>query len=527
MINVAETQLPYSPQSHINSEETIAPDSSMQREQNIVLVSGESIDGGYVIHSLLNDKGKQSSVYLARNRGKPYAVKLYNNGWHPTSQMQGYLRNVRHPNLAHLVECGDYLGHYYEIYDYYPEGTLEDVNEFSSVFIQDVIVPSINEGLHELHSNGVIHCDIKPSNLFLADNEKRVVIGDFGISGYVNLNGKLVDTLRGTPEYSPRVKTLLGSASISPAFDYGSFGLVLCRAVLGYSLFDGMSEEEISKAWESGIDLPSRISGRLGVLIRGLLNEDEEQRWGYLQVKRWCEGEYSPSVNRNIYLKSKKEHPIQPLIFGRFDGKIISVSSLHQLSLAIKSHWAHATKLIKRRDLLVFIRQFDSDKTLTEKVRALSLLQDGDTAVFRLLTYIDDDLNEIVYCGKKYESLLDYINSLSTGKDEIAKKFLSKGLLIFYLRQGGYEQSLVNELEQLIQRQGTADMAAISTICFGLLGRRTIDIHGVSVESLDDLVTVISNCSTKEIDDLIQNNSFIAWLNSLGFEEETRRLRGS
>ena len=53
-------------------------------------------------------------------------------------------------------------------------------------YIQNVIVPSINEGLHELHINGIVHCDIKPSNLFFSDDKDRIIIGDCGISGYIN-----------------------------------------------------------------------------------------------------------------------------------------------------------------------------------------------------------------------------------------------------------------------------------------------------------------------------------------------------
>ena len=71
------------------------------------------------------------------------------------------------------------------------------------------------------------------------------------------------------------------------------------------------------------MELPSQINGRISILIKGLLNEDEEQRWGYIQVKRWCEGEYMRPTNRSIYAKAKTKVQNKPLIFGKFDGQII------------------------------------------------------------------------------------------------------------------------------------------------------------------------------------------------------------
>lgn len=135
-------------------------------------------------------------------------------------------------------------------------------------------------------------------------------------------------------------------------------------------------------------------------------------------------------ANRSIYARPKKNQNNRPLIFGHFDGEVLTVNSLHQLAIAIKEHWNQATKVIKRRELVEFVRQYDSN--LADEVRKLSLLQDADSAVFRLLQNIDDE-EEIRYCDKKYASLSDYVECLASGCDEYAKRFLASGLLVFYL----------------------------------------------------------------------------------------------
>jgi len=523
MINPAETIPPQQGiKGKYNSNETIAPE-NVHSTESMVLLAGESIADSYIINSLMEKQGKQSNVYLAKKWGKSYVIKLYHDGWHPSCQMQSFLANVRHPNIAHVVEYGEYKGNYYEIYEYYAEGTLEETSALSGTHIQTVIIPSINEGLHELHRNGIVHCDIKPSNLFYSNNESSVVIGDCGISGYTNSNGKLVDAVRGTPQYAPRVKALLWSAAMSPAYDYGSFGLVLCRAVLGHSLFEGMSIEEISRAWDNGLELPSQISRRIGVLIRGLLNENEEQRWGYSEVKRWCEGEYMRPTNRNIYVRNKKEASIKPLIYGRFDNQTISVLSLHQLEKAIIAHWAQATRIVKRRELVEFVRQFDVP--LAEEVRKLSFYQDLDAAVYKLLLFIADDKKTIFYCEKKYNSLEEYVKCLAEGDDEVAKRFLLTGLLVYYLRYNNYDKLQVDEIEQIIKRNNSNDMTSITTICFALQGQKRIDVYGNKVESLDDLIPVLTQCSMAEIDALLRSDQFIAWFNRLGYEKELRKMK--
>ena len=399
---------------------------------------------------------------------------------------------------------------------------MEDTEKLTSRHIQEVIVPSINEGLHELHRNGIIHCDIKPGNLFYSDKKGKIVIGDCGVSSFTNANDISVGDFRGTPEYAPLGRALLGKTVMSPAYDYGSFGLVLYRVYFGRSLFEGMSIEEISKAWEKGLELPNRINGHIGSLIKGLLNEDENQRWGYEEVKKWCAAEYIQSDRRLPGFRHKKRDIT--MIFGRFEGQMISVSSLHQLAQAIREHWSHAAgNIIRRKDLIDFVYQFD--RTLPDKIRALSLYHDADAAVYKLLMYLEDAQDEIFYCGKEYGSLQEYVEQLSTGKDEIAKRFLSSGLLVFYLRQNGYDRSQVDKLEQFISRNGCDDMTYVSTLCSALQGKRSIELFGNMVETLDDLIPVLDGCSIKQIGELLDNSRFIVWMNRLGFENEMRRMK--
>lgn len=525
MINAAETVMPKNLiASIINAADTLPPSNSLygKSSSNIVLMAGETISDTYVINTMLDKKSSQSNVYIAKKWGKTYIVKVYKDGWKPSDRMQRFLVSVKHPNIASVIENGIHKGNYYEIYEHYSEGTLSDSKMLPVSVIQKVLVPSINEGLHELHSNGIIHCDIKPGNLFFADNNSRIVIGDCGISGYANSNGKMIDGFRGTPEYSPRVKSIMGRTVYTSAYDYGSFGLVLIQAVLGKSLFSGMSVEEIASAWDNGLELPSQINGRLSSLIKGLITENEDERWGYMQVKRWCEAEFVSTTSRSLYSDRKKNTEVRPLVFGRINGEMLVVTTLHQLATAIKENWAQATKVIKKRELLDFVRGYKRDSF--EEVKKLSTMTDVDAAVFKLLTMIDDEPT-IYYRDKKYGSVNEFVKVLESGKDENAKRFVATGLLIHFLRNQDVDVAQVDKLEQLISRNGCSDMTSISTICFALQNKKEISVFGSNIRTLDDLIHVLSNRSTFEIKTIIESNEVIAWLNRMGYEKEMRRMK--
>lgn len=523
MINTAETKLPTNNSERINTSETRLPNSVSNSGVDSVFAPGESVADSYYVNSLLDKQGRQATVYSAKKWGKNYIIKLYSNEWKPSKAVQNFLLNVRHPNIAHVIDSGEHNGDYYEIYDYYSEGTLEDVKTVSGSVIANVIVPSINEGLHELHDKGIVHCDIKPSNLFFSDERRSVIIGDCGISGYSGTDGRFVGAVRGTPEYAPPVKSVMGSAVITPAYDYGSFGLVLCRMAMGRSLFEGMSETEIATAWCNGLVIPNPISGRLSMLVKGLLNPDENKRWGYLDVKRWCEGEYRTAEKRDIFPKRTDVAEKKPLVFGKIDNKMLSVKTLHQLAVAIVEHWEQATNIIRRNELVSFIRQFDSD--MSEKARKCALIKDNDIATYKLLTIIEKNPTRICFCGKVYNSFLEYVNQLATGKDEVAMKFLSSGMLVYFLRENNFEPLQVDKLEQIILREGSKNMSAALTVCYTLRGNKTIEIRGVQVQTLEDLYPILMSSSVREINDMLLRDDFIAWMNRMGYEKEMRRIR--
>ena len=101
--------------------------------------------------------------------------------------------------------------------------------------------------LQHIHRHDLIHRDVKPANIVLAERGKRLVLVDFGLAKDLNplsesTRHTLTNQILGTPEYmSP--EQLLGEA-LSPSSDIFSFGVTLYHMLTGNSPFRGETHLE-------------------------------------------------------------------------------------------------------------------------------------------------------------------------------------------------------------------------------------------------------------------------------------------
>ena len=139
----------------------------------------------------------------------------------------------------------------------------------------------IVEGLAGLHAAGLVHRDVKPSNIKI-DKTGRVVLLDFGVT--VTLTDA-VGELAGTYAYmSPEQ----AEGQATPASDWYAVGVMLFRAMTGYLPFPASRDGLSMKARvpppspdDYVLDLPSDLSA----LCRGLLRADPATRAGEAEVR--------------------------------------------------------------------------------------------------------------------------------------------------------------------------------------------------------------------------------------------------
>jgi serine/threonine protein kinase len=140
------------------------------------------------------------------------------------------------------------------------------------------ICHDIAAGLSHIHSHGVVHNDIKPSNIFLVPHRRlgaMLKIGDFGMAGDV---GTSEDGQEGDASYM--APELLSSGARHPSADIFSLGLTL------YELASTCSWELPSEGskWQelrNGSDPPELPRSRcpeLSQLIKAMINPDPQRR---------------------------------------------------------------------------------------------------------------------------------------------------------------------------------------------------------------------------------------------------------
>jgi serine/threonine protein kinase len=137
------------------------------------------------------------------------------------------------------------------------------------------LAAGLAEGLSAIHAAGLVHCDLKPSNVLLADDGPRVV--DFGLAraaeaSVLTQEGMVV----GSAGYmSPEQVT---GQHVGPPSDVFSLGAVLTFAATGRSPFgDGNSVTLLYRVMHSPPDLDG-VPAEILDLVRRCLTKDPGER---------------------------------------------------------------------------------------------------------------------------------------------------------------------------------------------------------------------------------------------------------
>ncbi|KAK9459063.1 kinase-like domain-containing protein [Lipomyces oligophaga] len=200
------------------------------------------------------------------------------------------LKKLHHVNVADLVEVlddpeGDSI---YMVLEWCAHGVLMKVSldepavpyseEQCRLYFRDLIL-----GIEYLHSQGVVHRDIKPDNLLL-DEDDVLKIVDFGVSEMFERDreeGDMVIRHAGSPAFIAPEQCAIPRVEYSGrAADIWSMGVTLYCLITGKLPFTGESQVEIYSSIELGdySPLPVGCSPSLQRLLKLLLEHDFRRR---------------------------------------------------------------------------------------------------------------------------------------------------------------------------------------------------------------------------------------------------------
>ncbi|KKZ73129.1 serine/threonine protein kinase [Streptomyces showdoensis] len=136
---------------------------------------------------------------------------------------------------------------------------------------------AILDVLRSAHREGILHRDVKPSNVLIAD-DGRVVLTDFGIA-QVEGDPSITSTgmLVGAPSYISPERAR--GHKPGPAADLWSLGGLLYAAVEGSPPYDkGSAIATLTAVMTEPVDPPKNAGPELEQVIYGLLAKDPDQR---------------------------------------------------------------------------------------------------------------------------------------------------------------------------------------------------------------------------------------------------------
>ena len=204
-------------------------------------------------------RGGSGSVWLARDErtGLEVALKIVPREGKRASraarEMEAASR-LRHERCVRAYDFGGDSGHVYIAYEYVQGRTMREALRTGKLCDRDAVeaAAQILDALAHAHSFGIVHRDVKPSNVLVEEGSAvSIRLLDFGLAQFDEADTlTAVGDVPGTLAYiSPE---RLGGGDATPASDVWAVGVLLWESLAGEHPFWGVPLPQVAAAIEAG-----------------------------------------------------------------------------------------------------------------------------------------------------------------------------------------------------------------------------------------------------------------------------------
>ena len=225
-------------------------------------------------------QGAMGTVYRGRDEGldRDVAIKVMSRGLADAHARDRFLKEARaaaklqHPNIVVIYELGEHEGAPFMVLELLEGVDLQrgiDAGIRPDPRTTLPVVLQLLAGLGHAHEHGIVHRDVKPSNVFLPSGRPAKIM-DFGVARLAGLGTTTAGVVVGTPNYMSPEQASAGE--IDGRSDLFSAGLILYELVTGEKAYQADSLVAILyKILHEAPDLSLIPEGRQWERLRAVL----------------------------------------------------------------------------------------------------------------------------------------------------------------------------------------------------------------------------------------------------------------